>query len=163
MAASMRRERMEKMKKIRSKLAKKKHRAVYKRSSQVIEGTKDIVKADISPKLALDPLKVIGDLLSPISLSNFFDTYWEKKPLILHRKGTSHFNNLFGVEDFFNLLSSQVVLKYKEHVNFCRYVDGKRINEHESGRVKLNEAKQLWNKVGATIQFHQPQHFKVLF
>jgi ribosomal protein L16 Arg81 hydroxylase len=42
----------------------------------------------------------LQSLLAPISEEEFFARYWEKKPLIVHRKTPGFYGNLFSLQDF---------------------------------------------------------------
>jgi len=42
----------------------------------------------------------LQSLIAPISKDEFFAKYWEKKPLIVHRKNPGYYGNLFSVQDF---------------------------------------------------------------
>lgn len=52
-------------------------------------------------------------------------------------------------------------LYYEIDLNVCKFVDGekKMLNGDDTASVK--EIKNLFEKSGATIQFHQPQRFSV--
>ena len=113
-----------------------------------------------------EPIQVLKEIISPTcTIHSFFSEYWEKSPLVIHRERndqlTNNIKSLFSLEEFFDLVASEK-LYYNQHVQCCRYVNGNRTNfAVNGGRVKQDDIKWLWNRKKATIQFHQPQHFKV--
>src|ERR1041385_5619049 len=42
----------------------------------------------------------LAKLVAPVSEAEFAEVYWEKKPLMLHRRNPGFYGNLFTVEDF---------------------------------------------------------------
>lgn len=108
------------------------------------------------------PVKLFESLVSPISLETFFAEYWEKKPLLVKRNGSlaSSYGHFFSL-DYLNHLVKDCHIVFGRNVNVCRYVNHRRQSLNGNGRVKPEELATLWNEKKATIQFHQPQQFKV--
>ncbi|XP_042564546.1 ribosomal oxygenase 2 isoform X2 [Clupea harengus] len=121
------------------------------------------VEADVgfSPLNFDTPLSLFESLISPVGVEEFFQEYWEKKPLFLQRSDpglASYYQSLFQLSDLKALCSQD--LEYARDVNVCRCVNGKKKVMNKEGRVNYNHLKKDFDQKKATIQFHQPQRFK---
>ena len=122
------------------------------------------VEADVgfSPLNFDTPLSLFESLISPVGVEEFFQEYWEKKPLFLQRSDpglASYYQSLFQLSDLKALCSQD--LEYARDVNVCRCVNGKKKVMNKEGRLNYNHLKKDFDQKKATIQFHQPQRFKV--
>ena len=108
------------------------------------------------------PIKLFESLISPISPETFFTEYWEKKPLLVKQNGrlASSYDHFFSL-DYLNHLVKDRHVVFGRNMNVCRYVNHRRQSLNGSGRVKAEELATLWSEKKATIQFHQPQQFRV--
>lgn len=91
----------------------------------------------------------------------FFQEYWEKKPLHLQRSDpalASYYKSLFQLSDLKSLCSKGLV--YAKDLNVCRCVQGKKKVLNKKGVVNHNALRKDFDQKKATIQFHQPQRFK---
>lgn len=110
------------------------------------------------------PHDVFQNLISPMSVDEFFQQYWEKKPLVLHRSDAAlaeYYRSLFQLSDLQQLCSHR--LQFGTDLNVCRCVNGKKKVLNKDGQVKFSQLKKDFEQKKATIQFHQPQRFKVRF
>ena len=107
------------------------------------------------------PEKVLQSLLSPTNLRTFFSDYWEKKPLVIKRQDSAFYGSLFLKKQLEDILKTHK-LKYEEDVNVCLYVDGKKELHNGAGRATVGAVEKAVKASGATVQFHQPQRFKVM-
>lgn len=111
--------------------------------------------------LAKHPLKY---LLKDFDISNFLLTYWEKKPLILHAQEMKSAINdkVFSKSVLEKLLKEEDII-FGRDIHACRCVSGvtEDKNPKKNNRVSQKDFKRLFDDVGATIQFHQPQRFVV--
>lgn len=107
-----------------------------------------------------DPNTLLESILKPHSAEEFNSIFWEKKPLHIKREDTDYYGNLFSKESLMKMLVENN-LYYEIDLNVCKFVDGekKMLNGDDTASVK--EIKNLFEKSGATIQFHQPQRFSV--
>ncbi|XP_071800699.1 ribosomal oxygenase 2-like isoform X2 [Asterias amurensis] len=110
------------------------------------------------------PERLFSSLLSPeVSLESFFEGYWERKPLVVHRGGDQTSASYYGVnftrEALFQILSEKKV-DFLKDVNVCRYVDSNREDLNKTGRATAGKIKTLFDQKKATLQFHQPQRFQ---
>ncbi|XP_033635963.1 ribosomal oxygenase 2-like isoform X2 [Asterias rubens] len=110
------------------------------------------------------PERLLSSLLSPeVSLESFFEGYWEKKPLVVHRGGDQTSASYYGVnftrEALFQILSEKKV-DFLKDVNVCRYVDSNREELNKTGRATAGKIRTLFDQKKATLQFHQPQRFQ---
>lgn len=66
-------------------------------------------------------------LVAPISPRQFLDEYWERKPLVIHRKNSTYYEGWasISVEDVEETLRTHE-LPYKRHVDVTRCLDGVR-------------------------------------
>lgn len=132
---------------------------------------------DPSPKLAkieeaysqfhLDfdsPATLFKSLIAPITQEEFFKTYWEHQPLLIKRDNpavAAYYQSLFQVTDLKEM--SRLGIYYGRDVNVCRCVNGKKKVLNKNGKVNFMQLKKDFDQNKATIQFHQPQRFKVTF
>lgn len=112
------------------------------------------------------PGDVFTSLIAPHSEEEFFQRYWEKEPLVIHRTGTEagrtrlDYQQLFTLENLRSLVGNGVI-SYGRDVNVCRYVKGKRENLNSVGVASVKQLEQDFTRKKATFQVHQPQRFKV--
>lgn len=108
------------------------------------------------------PWSLFKSLITPIGVEEFFQEYWEKKPLFLQRSDhnlATYYQSLFQLSDLKELCRQE--LEYARDVNVCRCVNGKKKVMNKEGGVNYNNLKKDFDQRKATIQFHQPQRFKV--
>lgn len=108
------------------------------------------------------PDSLFRSLISPIEEEVFFREYWEQKPLLVQRNDAlvaAYYQCLFQLSDLKELCSQG--LYYGRDVNVCRCVNGKKKVLNKEGRVNYMQLKKDFDQKKATIQFHQPQRFKV--
>ena len=124
--------------------------------------TKTEHKAKLSPsKLDFStPENAFESLVSPTSRDTFFSEYWEKEPLIVKRGDVDYYGDLFSKGNLEAILKKHK-LQYEEDVVVCRYVKGKKEFHNREGRATLDKIQKDFKALGATLQFHQPQRFKV--
>lgn len=118
---------------------------------------------DVPSPLNFDsPSSLFQSLIAPLGVEEFFRDYWEKKPLHLQRHDpalAAYCRTLFQLSDLKQLCGRG--LQYPADVNICHCVDGKRKPVARRERVIYSELKKEFDKNRVTIQFHQPQRFKV--
>lgn len=119
--------------------------------------------SDVGISLNLSsPRELFESLIAPLSPESFFNDHWESKPLIL--KGSADakasYSTLFSLADVQWLVRKQSI-HFGRNVNICRYVNGRRKSLNGEGRMMSSMLRKLWEEKKGTIQFHQPQQFKV--
>lgn len=115
-----------------------------------------------SPLCFHSPVSLFESLIQPIEAEQFFREYWEKKPLHLHRSDpstASYYQSLFQLSDLQSLCSQG--LEYYRDINVVRCINGKKKVLNKEGQVKNSVLSRNLAQNKATIQFHQPQRFKV--
>uniref|UniRef100_A0A8D2ZND0 Bifunctional lysine-specific demethylase and histidyl-hydroxylase n=1 Tax=Scophthalmus maximus TaxID=52904 RepID=A0A8D2ZND0_SCOMX len=108
------------------------------------------------------PVSLFESLIHPMGTEQFFMEYWEKKPLHLKRSDSniaSYYQSLFQLSDLQSLCSQG--LDYYKDINVVRCINGKKKVLNKDGRVKSSVLNKHLVQNKATIQFHQPQRFKV--
>jgi len=106
-----------------------------------------------------------------VPLDEFFGSYWEQRPLVLHAKdkaraATEYARSVFSTETLKQLLRGSG--PFRANVNVCRYEDGHRVNyTPEAGKGgKPPSSSALWDlhdNGGCTLQVFQPQqHWRPL-
>uniref|UniRef100_A0A6I8P3I1 Bifunctional lysine-specific demethylase and histidyl-hydroxylase n=1 Tax=Ornithorhynchus anatinus TaxID=9258 RepID=A0A6I8P3I1_ORNAN len=108
------------------------------------------------------PEGLFESLISPIGTKEFFQEYWEQKPLLIQRDDPSiaaYYQSLFRLMDLKGLCSRGMF--YGRDVNVCRCVNGKKKVLNKGGKVNYLLLRKDFDQKRATIQFHQPQRFKV--
>ncbi len=116
----------------------------------------------LAPLCFDSPREFFQSLISPVGLDEFFQQYWEQKPLVLHRSDpdlASYYASLFQLSDLKQLCARG--LRYATDLNVCRCVNGKKKVLNKAGKVKFSQLKKDLEERRATIQLHQPQRFKV--
>ncbi|KAK1800426.1 hypothetical protein P4O66_005657, partial [Electrophorus voltai] len=107
------------------------------------------------------PAGLFHSLIAPVAVEEFFQQYWEKKPLLLQRSEpavTAFYQSLFRLSELKQLCT--LGLEYTRDLNLCRCVNGKKKVMNKEGRVNYNQLRKDFDQRRATIQFHQPQRFK---
>lgn len=115
-----------------------------------------------SPLCFDSPASLFQSLISPTTVDEFFREHWEKKPLLLQRSDpalVSYYRSLFQLSDLKQLCAQG--LEYTRDLNMVRCVNGDKAVMNNEGRVKYSQLRKDFNQKKATIQFHQPQRFKV--
>ncbi|XP_061103341.1 ribosomal oxygenase 2 isoform X3 [Conger conger] len=108
------------------------------------------------------PSSLFQSLIAPLGLQEFFQEYWEKKPLFLQRSDpglATYYQSLFQLSDLKALCGQGIV--YDRDVVLCRCVNGKKNVLSKQGRVNYSQLKKDFEQKKVTLQFHQPQRFKV--
>lgn len=118
---------------------------------------------DVPSPLCFDtPASLFRSLVQPLEPEVFFRDYWEKKVLHLQRTDSntaSYYRSLFCQGDLQGLCSQ--ALEYSRDVNVVRCVNGKKKVLNKEGKVKPGDLTKFFGQNKATVQFHQPQRFKV--
>ncbi|XP_057552361.1 ribosomal oxygenase 2 isoform X3 [Hippopotamus amphibius kiboko] len=108
------------------------------------------------------PSGLFESLISPIKTEVFFKEFWEQKPLLIQRDDPSlatYYRCLFRLSDLKSLCSRGMY--YGRDINVCRCVSGKKKVLNKDGKVHFLQLRKDFDQKRATIQFHQPQRFKV--
>ncbi|KAJ8347754.1 hypothetical protein SKAU_G00263430 [Synaphobranchus kaupii] len=116
----------------------------------------------IPPPLSFaSPASLFQSLIAPLGLQEFFEEYWEKKPLLLQRSDpglATYYRSLFQLSDLKALCGQGI--EYDGDIILCRCVNGKKKVISKQGRVNYSQLKKVFDQKRVTIQFHQPQRFK---
>lgn len=123
-------------------------------------------KAFTNPLDFSSPKKVFETLLHPLTVDEFFSTYWEKQPLVLHRSKSSPAHGKCAAEFFSKAIFEKLLISEKLQflidVNVVKYTTEKeRLNLNKNGRITIQKFHQLFNEQKGTMQIHQPQRFQV--
>lgn len=108
------------------------------------------------------PSDLFESLISPIKTETFFKEFWEQKPLLIQRDDpvlAAYYQSLFKLSDLKSLCSRGMY--YGRDINVCRCVNGKKKVLNKDGKVHFLQLRKDFDQKRATIQFHQPQRFKV--
>lgn len=108
------------------------------------------------------PSSLFESLISPIKTETFFKEFWEQKPLLIRRDDpalATYYGSLFKLTDLKSLCSRGMY--YGRDVNVCRCVNGKKKVLNKDGKAHFLQLRKDFDQKRATIQFHQPQRFKV--
>ncbi|XP_061467237.1 ribosomal oxygenase 1 [Rhineura floridana] len=101
--------------------------------------------------------KLFEWLIAPISPQQFFDCYWEKQPLLIHRDNPSYYQNLFSTAEFDAILRENNV-QFGINLDVTSYEDGKRETHNPMGRAV---PAVVWDfyKNGCSLRMLNPQAF----
>ncbi|ELV09407.1 MYC-induced nuclear antigen [Tupaia chinensis] len=108
------------------------------------------------------PSGLFQSLISPIKTETFFQEFWEQKPLLIQRDDpalAAYYQSLFRLTDLKSLCSRGMY--YGRDVNVCRCINGKKKVLNKDGKAHFLQLRKDFDQKRATIQFHQPQRFKV--
>lgn len=102
-------------------------------------------------------LSVLGYLLFPLNVSEFFDTYWEKKHLLIKRKTSNYMNGLFSTQDFDDIMRHQYV-EFTKNLDVTSYSDGERQTHNPAGRAYPPVVWDYFSN-GCSLRMLNPQTF----
>lgn len=139
--------------------AKEERKSKKTKKVSEVEEIQQVSKLDFST-----PEKLFSSLVAPTTSEAFFADYWEKQPLLIKREDTSFYGPLFTKDDLEDILKKEE-LSFAEDVNVVRYEDGDKLymNGDPEERVTWSQVNKDVKERHATVQFHQPQRFKVRF
>ncbi|XP_007438261.1 ribosomal oxygenase 1 [Python bivittatus] len=103
--------------------------------------------------------KLFQWLIAPVPSQEFFDQYWEKRPLLIHRRSPSYYQDLFSTAEFDNILRNHNV-QFGVNLDVTSYEDGKRETHNPVGRAV---PAVVWDfyKNGCSLRMLNPQAFSV--
>ncbi|KAI4885538.1 hypothetical protein NFI96_022479 [Prochilodus magdalenae] len=139
----------------------KKGRSAERSLAEKEEGMSAKQRKTDNPLCFDSPASLFQSLIAPMDVEQFFQQYWEKKPLLLQRSDpalASYYQSLFQLSDLKQLCTQG--LEYARDLNVCRCVNGKKKVMNKEGRVNHSQLRKDFDQRRATIQFHQPQRFK---
>ncbi len=97
-------------------------------------------------------------IINPIDTTVFFDSYWERKPLILHREQSAYYQGLFSIAEVDQVLdvaqpngSSLRIVKNQQPLPSIKY-------EGADGKLNLNQLYAAYAD-GYTININEIQRF----
>lgn len=101
-------------------------------------------------------------LISPCSIEEFYKTYWEKEPLIIHRKNGDYYKDrFFTLNDLYKELETNNNLEYGKNIDITNYKNEQRETLNEqlgSKHVAADDIRQRF-KEACTIRVLHPQEF----
>jgi len=95
-------------------------------------------------------------LIAPTTVKNFYETYWEKKPIHIKRGDPTFYKTVFSTKTFDKIIREQRVL-YGKNLNVTSF-DGKRENHDPEGRVYPAVMWDYYNN-GCSLRLLNPQTF----
>ncbi|XP_032228992.1 ribosomal oxygenase 2 isoform X2 [Nematostella vectensis] len=136
--------------------AERKTKKTKTKSGEELQEASTTTKLDFS-----SPENLFASLIAPTSNKDFFENYWEKKPLVINREDSEFYGALFS-KAFLEVLLKKKEINYVEDINVCRYIDGEKefLNEDEGTKATASKIMKKVKDDNATIQFHQPQRFQ---
>jgi ribosomal protein L16 Arg81 hydroxylase len=111
----------------------------------------EIISEDSNGNSESKAKKVFEWLISPISISEFFSEYWEKKPLLINRKNKKYNENVFTKKDIESLLKNKN-LKYEKDLDVTLYKDFKRETYNKEGVAKYEEVWKQFKEKDCSIR-----------
>ncbi|CAI2303209.1 unnamed protein product [Caenorhabditis sp. 36 PRJEB53466] len=101
--------------------------------------------------------RAFGFLISPCDVQTFFDKWYQSNVMVVHRKHSSFYGNLFSTARLCELLEKNH-LEYGSNINIAQYKGGIRTTLNGSGRVYPQIVKQHLNNL-CSVQLVNPQTF----
>jgi len=105
-----------------------------------------------------NPKRTMETLLGNVKLDHFFDSYWEKKPLVIKRNDPTFYGTLFSLSTLKEVLKCND-LDFLSDVNVCRYINGEKELLNEEGQITSEDVDRLMNEKNGSFQFHHPQRY----
>ncbi|KRT78949.1 hypothetical protein AMK59_6874, partial [Oryctes borbonicus] len=106
---------------------------IQKKSKQKIKQVSN-KPINIDTKVLKRPLDLLSYLLAPIDVSEFFNTYWESKPLHIVRNKEDYFKNIFSSQQLDTILRNNL-LYYTRNVDVVTYENDERQTHNPEGRA----------------------------
>ncbi|KAK9409765.1 bifunctional lysine-specific demethylase and histidyl-hydroxylase NO66 [Crotalus adamanteus] len=103
--------------------------------------------------------KLFHWLIAPVSSQEFFDQYWEKSPLLIHRHNPNYYQDLFSTAEFDNILHNHNV-QFGVNLDVTSYEDGKRETHNPVGRAVPAVVWDFYRN-GCSLRMLNPQAFSV--
>ncbi|XP_039187672.1 ribosomal oxygenase 1 [Crotalus tigris] len=103
--------------------------------------------------------KLFHWLIAPVSSQEFFDQYWEKSPLLIHRHNPNYYQDLFSTAEFDNILRNHNV-QFGVNLDVTSYEDGKRETHNPVGRAVPAVVWDFYRN-GCSLRMLNPQAFSV--
>lgn len=104
-------------------------------------------------------------LIHPITIEDFFQNYWEKKPLHISREDSrGYYGSIFTRSHLLHKLKDEGLLLGTElkAMRYNKKTDAREDvsveDDEEAPEVNLQQAMKMWNE-GYTFQVIQPQHY----
>ncbi|CAH0518545.1 unnamed protein product [Peronospora belbahrii] len=96
-------------------------------------------------------------LLYPVTPEEFYEKYWEQRPLAIKRKCASYYDGWFCKQEIDRILQTHT-LEYGTDLDLTKYVEGTR---HTLNPSSSATAKQVWKHFddGCSVRFLCPQKF----
>eukprot|EP01116_Phalansterium_solitarium_P022513 TRINITY_DN7461_c0_g1_i1.p1 TRINITY_DN7461_c0_g1~~TRINITY_DN7461_c0_g1_i1.p1 ORF type:complete len:741 (-),score=307.31 TRINITY_DN7461_c0_g1_i1:157-2379(-) len=116
----------------------------------------------IADELGLDSAvkarKFFQWLIAPVSVDEFYDEYWEKKPLIIHRRREDYFKGWLSKGDMDQMLRKHT-LRYGQNLNITKYEHGQRSTLDPPDSVAT--ADDVWRhfEEGCSVRLLHPQQY----
>jgi len=98
-------------------------------------------------------------LIHPVSVADFFQTYWEKKPLHIRRNKPDFYQQIFSSQKLDQPLK-QNKMEYGKHIDVTNYIDEERTTLNKGTDVA--QQKDIWDMFtnqGASLRVYHPQEF----
>ncbi|PRP79475.1 lysine-specific demethylase NO66-like [Planoprotostelium fungivorum] len=101
--------------------------------------------------------QVFAWLIAPLSVEEFYEKYWEKKPLLIKRNKPNYYDGWFSKDEMDQLFKSTHI-EYGKHVDVTLYENGQRRTLNPKGRAT---AKDIWNffAKGCSVRMLHPQQY----
>ncbi|RMX66140.1 hypothetical protein DD238_003426 [Peronospora effusa] len=124
-------------------------------SDQVVNAHEIISQVDIHS--ATKARLLLTWLLYPVTPEEFYEKYWEQRPLAIKRNFASYYDGWFSKEEMDRILKTHT-LEYGADLDLTKYVEGTR---HTLNPSSTATAKQVWKHYddGCSVRFLCPQKF----
>ncbi|OQR93849.1 nucleolar protein [Achlya hypogyna] len=96
-------------------------------------------------------------LIYPVTLEDFYQNYWERKPLVIKRHYADYYDGWFGRDEIDRMLREHT-LEYGEDIDLTRYQNDVRTTLNPAGAAT---AKTVWKHFaeGCSVRLLCPQKF----
>jgi len=96
-------------------------------------------------------------LIAPITIEEFYEKYYEKKPLLIKRNKPSYYDGWFCKEDMDQFFKTSHV-EYGKHVDITLYEKGQRKTLNPQGRATAKEVWKFFDQ-GCSVRMLHPQQY----
>ncbi|KJE96408.1 nucleolar protein 66 [Capsaspora owczarzaki ATCC 30864] len=101
--------------------------------------------------------RVLESLLKPITMEEFFNSFWESKPLVVRRSRPNYYSEVFSTATMFELFSKHDI-HFTKNVDVTLYENDERVTVSPPGRV-LPPIAQSFLDDGCSLRLLNPHSY----
>lgn len=111
---------------------------------------------------ALSSIERLDDLLFPLNSDEFFEQYWERKPLHISRNQESYFASLLSIKEVESILGSRLLREGDMRISKNGKLEDFANLRHKEGFIDRNKVVQLYHSGSTLILEHLNRYHDAL-